>query len=60
MTPVEIEAAIQALIIIGQVIAANVKGSGTLTDDEKARYLYRLEAVKLMVTASKFPEEKNK
>lgn len=56
MTPLEIEAAIQALIIIGQLIANNVKGSGTLTAEEKQAFLDRLDAVKLMVVSSKFPE----
>jgi len=56
MTPAEIELAIAALITLGQFIATQIKANGELTEDEKAGYLARLDNIKGLVDASKFPE----
>ena len=55
MTPLEIELAINGLIVLINVLVSNIKVSGQLSDEQKALFLARLTNIQQLVNNSKFP-----
>lgn len=55
MTPLQIELAINGLIILANAIASNINVSKELTEEEKKSFLARLTNLQAAVNATKFP-----
>ena len=55
MSPLEIELAINGLIVLINLILTNVQSSDKLTAEQKAMFLNRLNSIQSMVNSSKFP-----
>ncbi len=54
MTPLEIEAGVNALIILSQFLIAQVNNNTDLTDEQKKVYLDRISSIQDLVKSSKF------
>ncbi len=55
MTPLEVELAINGLIVLINVLVTNVKSGDKLTEEQKAIFLTRLSNMQNLVNNSKFP-----
>jgi len=55
MTPLEIELAINGLIVLINVLVSNIKAGDKLTEEQKTMFLTRLNNIQNLVNSSKFP-----